>query len=197
MPKNKNIGGKKYQTGEVRIIAGNFGGRKLAVLSADGLRPTADRVRETVFNWLQFDVAGANCLDVFAGSGALGFEALSRGAKSVTMLELDKNNAKQLINNIQLLGAKNAETMQIDALQFIARDSDDTFDIVFIDPPFHQDLMQKTIDSLFTSNLLKDTSILYLEQEKSLALPSFPNGWHAYKDKTTSQVSYSLFKKVT
>jgi 16S rRNA (guanine966-N2)-methyltransferase len=195
--KRKNHqGGGANAFGSVRIISGQFRGRKLTVLSAEGLRPTSDRVRETVFNWLQFDLAGSNCLDVFAGSGALGFEALSRGVSSVTMLELDSDNFKQLQKNKQSLDIDNLNLIKIDALKKLTGlNEKQGFDLVFVDPPFHQGMMQETVDLLFTNNWLKQVSgILYLEQEKDLAWPELPKGWICFREKTTSQVKFGLFR---
>ena len=184
--------------GQVRIIGGDWRGRKLAVLMAEGLRPTSDRVRETLFNWLQFDVPGARCLDVFAGSGALGFEALSRGAKHVTMLELNSANAKQLKKNLETLKADNAKVEQTDSLNWLAKSATEPFDLIFVDPPFHQGLMQSSIDGLFKNGYVKsEQACLYLEQEKQLDWPRLPEGWHCSKEKTTSQVRFGLFRKLS
>jgi 16S rRNA (guanine966-N2)-methyltransferase len=197
--------------GEVRIIGGQWRGRKLPVLSQDGLRPTSDRVRETLFNWLQFTVPGAKCLDVFAGSGALGLEALSRGARSVTFLELSTAACAQLKTNIITLKIvpPHATVVQGDSLQWLEQSPvnsalptiNDTaqshfmgFDVVFVDPPFNQGLMQLAVDKLLKSALLNPHQAwLYLEQEKDLPWPNLPSDWHCYREKTTSQVRYGLF----
>ncbi|MCF6346545.1 MAG: 16S rRNA (guanine(966)-N(2))-methyltransferase RsmD [Thiomicrorhabdus sp.] len=187
------------------MIGGDWRGRKLPVLQSDGLRPTSDRVRETLFNWLQFEVAGAKCLDVFAGSGALGLEALSRGAKTTTFLELSVPVAKQLQNNLDLLNATNAQVIQGDSLLWLdstlKQGGGENFDIVFVDPPFHQALMQKTVDKLFASEVLSNESTelpswLYLEQEKEQPWPNLPEGWTCYREKSTSQVRFGLFKRM-
>ena len=183
------------KTGEVRIIGGDFRGRKLPVLNAEGLRPTSDRVKETLFNWLQFDVAGAKCLDVFSGSGALSFEAISRGAKQATLLELDAKNARQLRQNLQMLKVVNANVEQVDSLQWLSTSCQQGYDLVFLDPPFHKELMQKAIDLLFKNGYINDQSWLYLEQEKSLDWPNLPEGWVNHREKNTSQVKFGLFKK--
>lgn len=194
---NKNTQRKQAsREGEVRIIGGDYRGRKLPVLSAEGLRPTSDRVRETVFNWLQFEVPGAKCLDVFSGSGALSFEALSRGAKQATLLELDSNNAKQLKQNLQALKVTNACVQQTDSLQWLSQPAQESFDIVFLDPPFNQGLMQQAVDKLFISGYVaNDQAWLYLEQEKQLDWPNLPSGWVCHREKSTSQVRYGVFKK--
>ncbi len=182
------------EMGDVRIIGGDWRGRKLPVLMADGLRPTSDRVRETVFNWLQFEVPGAHCLDVFSGSGALGFEALSRGAKSVTFLELSMPAAQQLKTNLKTLSSNAAQVIQGDSLKWLDQPAEQTFDIIFLDPPFNQGLMQRAVDKLFISGYVADNAAwLYLEQEKNLEWPKLPEGWICHREKTTAQVRFGLF----
>lgn len=189
-------GQKKHGiSGEIRIIGGDWRGRKLPVLDAEGLRPTSDRVRETLFNWLQFEIAGTHCLDLFAGSGALSFEALSRGAVSATLLELDAKNVQQLKQNLNALTANNAQVIQTDSLLWLDQSPEKTFDMVFIDPPFHKALMQPAVDALFLQSYINDQAWLYLEQEKSLDWPTLPEGWICHREKSTSQVKFGLFKK--
>ena len=181
--------------GQVRIIGGEFRGRKLPVRQAEGLRPTSDRVKETVFNWLQYEVPCATCLDVFAGSGALGFEALSRGAEQVVFLELDAANAQQLKQNLHTLKTDKAQIVQTNSLTWLNAQPVTAFDIIFLDPPFHQELMQPAIDLIFAQNWLKNNQAwLYLEQEKALDWPNLPEGWVCHREKTTSQVRFGLFK---
>ncbi len=185
---------KQGQTGQIRIIGGEFRGRKLPVLDAEGLRPTSDRVKETLFNWLQFDVAGARCLDLYAGSGSLSFEALSRGAKNAVLLELSAANAKQLKQNLAALDIHNASVHQVDSLQWLSEPIAEPFDIVFIDPPFHKDLMAASLERLFANGFITESSILYLEQENSLAWPQLPTGWYCHREKKTSQVQFGVFR---
>lgn len=180
--------------GEVRIIGGEYRGRKLPVITANGLRPTSDRVKETLFNWLQFEVPGARCLDVFSGSGALGFEALSRGAEEVVFLEKASEVANGLFQNIKTLASQSARVEQGDSLTILQKSPENPFDIVFVDPPFHQNLMQATLERLFENEwLAKENAWLYLEQEKTEAWPKLPEDWICYREKTTSQVRYGLF----
>ncbi|WP_237261681.1 16S rRNA (guanine(966)-N(2))-methyltransferase RsmD [Thiomicrorhabdus immobilis] len=190
--KSANVKGNPL--GEVRIIGGDLRGRKLPVLNAEGLRPTSDRVRETLFNWLQFEIPGANCLDVFSGSGALSFEALSRGAKHATLLELDSANAKQLKQNLQQLKLDNAQVEQVDSLQWLAQPANSHYDVVFLDPPFHKNFMQNSVDLLFKNGYVNNQAWLYLEQEKQLDWPVLPDGWECHREKSTSQVRFGLFK---
>lgn len=182
--------------GEIRIIGGDFRGRKLPVLVSEGLRPTSDRVRETVFNWLQFDLAGARCLDVFAGSGALGFEALSRGAKRVEFIEFSGPVAKQLQANARLLklDSEKVSVTQADACLWLDKPAASPFDVVFLDPPFHQGLLEEVVQLLFNNHWVHEGSWIYLEQERSKALPQLPGGWQLIREKTTSQVVYGLYQ---
>ncbi len=189
---------QSQKKGSVRIIGGDFRGRKLPVLSLDGLRPTADRVRETLFNWLQFDVANSKCLDVFSGSGSLGFEALSRRADKVVFLEESSTIAVQLKHNIKLLqlSPARAEVKVTDSLKFLqATPPRQPFDIVFIDPPFNLNLMQLTVDLLFKNTWINSHGWLYLEQENSLDWPILSKNWICYREKSTSQVKYGLFRQ--
>lgn len=198
--------------GEVRIIGGQWRGRKLPVLTQEGLRPTSDRVRESLFNWLQLIVPGAHCLDVFAGSGALGLEALSREAQSVTFLELSTAACAQLTTNTTTLKVAPAvaKVVQGDSLQWLeqaglanaafATDNDQNqtakmgFDLVFLDPPFNQGLMQPAVDKVLKSGLLNPNQAwLYLEQEKNRPWPELPSDWRCHREKSTSQVRYGLF----
>lgn len=134
MKKNRNPQ-QKQALGEVRIIAGLWRGRKLPVLNAEGLRPTTDRVKETLFNWLMMDIAESRCLDCFAGSGSLGIEALSRQAQAVVFLEKFANAANQLKKNLQALKTEKGKVFNTDSLLFLAqKNSEAPFDIVFIDP---------------------------------------------------------------
>ncbi|PLA74231.1 16S rRNA (guanine(966)-N(2))-methyltransferase RsmD [Hydrogenovibrio sp. SC-1] len=180
--------------GQIRIIGGDFRGRKLPVRSAEGLRPTSDRMRETLFNWLQFDIAGMTCLDVFAGTGALGLEALSRGASRVDFLELDADNVKQLQQNIQTLNINHATLTQTDSLQWLQQACTQPYDLIFLDPPFGKGLMQPVLDTIFQQKWIQNNQAwLYLEQEKSLNWPLLPSNWQLYREKTTSQVKMSLW----
>ncbi|MCW8329523.1 16S rRNA (guanine(966)-N(2))-methyltransferase RsmD [Photobacterium sp. SDRW27] len=180
--------------GFVRIISGRWRGRKLPVHDVEGLRPTTDRVKETVFNWLAPDIHEAKCLDLFTGSGSLSFEALSRGAHSVTMLELDKKAADQLEKNRLTVGADNAKIHQTDSLAFLSQ-SGTPHDIVFIDPPFRKNLLQEVITLLETNGWLAPHAIIYIEAEKELGDPDTPAHWHLHKEKTAGQVCYRLFER--
>lgn len=180
--------------GQVRIIGGEWRGRKLPVLMSEGLRPTSDRVRETAFNWLQFDVPDARCLDLFAGSGALGLEALSRGASFVQFVEFTPKVVKQLSENLQTLKASErcASLVQADAFAFLDRPAEKPFDIVFLDPPFYKDFLPNILQKLFANGHIANSTKVYIEQEKQQPWPDLPAGWHWIREKSTSQVRYGL-----
>jgi len=179
---------KSTPTQQLRIIGGQWRSRRLRFPAIDGLRPTLDRVRETVFNWLQFDVEGARVVDAFAGSGALGFEALSRGAKEVIFLEKHAKAALQLKDNLQTLDAKNAQVWAGDALTWLEQNPE-PYDLVFLDPPFGQNLLQPAIESL----RLLPGALVYIEHETALK-PEFPKNWIEKKSKSTKEFCFRLFE---
>lgn len=180
--------------GFVRIISGQWRGRKLPVHNVEGLRPTTDRVKETLFNWLAQDIYQSKCLDLFAGSGGLSFEALSRGAESVTMLELDKKAANQLEQNLKTVGATNATVVNGDSLAFLSQPGS-AHDLIFIDPPFRKDLIQDVITALENNGWLAPHAMIYIEAEKELGNLTTPNHWHLHREKTAGQVCYRLFAR--
>lgn len=167
-------------TGNVlRIVGGKWRSRRLRFVDAEGLRPTPDRVRETLFNWLQFEINGAHCLDAFAGSGALGFEALSRGAASVVMLEKQRPQFLALQESARELQAEGLTLLQGDALQLLRKPAgwqpDSGFDGIFLDPPFHKALLPEICAVLLERGLLKPDAFVYVESESdwtALALPA-------------------------
>ncbi len=178
----------KIQSQQLRIIGGQWRSRRLRFPAINGLRPTMDRVRETVFNWLQYDVEGARALDAFAGSGALGFEALSRGAKEVIFLEKHPNAALQLRENLEILQTRNAQVWAGDALLWLQQNPE-PFDLVFLDPPFGKDLLQPAIDAL----RLLPGALVYIEHEVHLQ-PLFPADWQEIKHKETKEFCFRLFE---
>ncbi|HHA18380.1 MAG TPA: 16S rRNA (guanine(966)-N(2))-methyltransferase RsmD [Methylophaga sp.] len=183
---------KSYQTGVIRIIAGRWRGRKLTVPDVSGLRPTPDRVRETVFNWLQPMIGDAHCLDLFAGSGALGFEAASRGANQVDMVEFNAKAVKQLQDNCELLNAENCNVRQNTAQQFLTNNSIQ-YDIVFIDPPYQADLWSEMGQLLVDNDSLAENAHIYIECPSKSDLPVLPEHWQLIKDKKAGEVRYCLF----
>jgi len=188
-----NQGNKTKATGSIRIIAGKHRGRKLPVLMSDGLRPTTDRVKETVFNWLMPYINQSNCLDCFAGAGSLGFEALSRGASQITFIELDKAAAAQLSKNKALLQANDTTIQHTSALSFLANQPTEKFDVIFIDPPFRKGLVQQSIN-LLENGWLAGNSLIYIEMESENNQLSLPVNWSLLKEKVAGQVSYRLYQ---
>ena len=192
MSKLKKQSDKNTKTGHIRIIAGQHRGRKLPVLIADGLRPTTDRVKETVFNWLMPYVQDANCLDCFAGSGGLGFEAMSRGAESLTLVELNKAAAQQLKDNKALLKIDNIQVVQQNALDFL-QTNQQSFSLVFIDPPFRKGLAQQAVELLSIKGLDED-ALIYVEMEADTNAQVMPSHWQLLKEKVAGQVVYRLYQ---
>ena len=183
---------QKSQAGRLRIVAGNWRSRLLDIADVEGLRPTSERVRETVFNWLAPRIHGARCLDAYAGTGALGLEALSRGAAGVVFIEKSPVAAKQLRRNIDVLDAQGATVLQQDALDFLRKADTGPFDIVFLDPPFADDLVEETCRLLDQRNLLADDALVYVELPKNGVGAHFPAGWQVQKDKMAGNVRYML-----
>ena len=177
---------------QVRIIGGRHRGRKLSFPDQLGLRPTGDRVRETLFNWLQPLIPGARCLDLFAGSGALGIEAASRGAASVVMLEQAAPVVRSLRQNITGLGLEQVELIQTDALQWLNGPAQ-PFDIVFLDPPFADKLLGACCEALQRGWLAEDARV-YIEIDAGDALPELPEEWELLKQKKAGQVRFYLFR---
>ncbi|HSI46338.1 MAG TPA: 16S rRNA (guanine(966)-N(2))-methyltransferase RsmD [Methylophilus sp.] len=176
---------------QVRLNAGIWRSRVLKFPDAEGLRPTSDRVRQTLFNWLGQELTGKTCLDLFAGTGALGFEALSRNARKVTMLELAKAPFQALQQNQRLLDATKADIRQADALKFLAQNSQ-CYDIIFCDPPYHKQWLDKLLPRL--ASHLSDDGWLYVEAEYALKSDS---DWKVVKSGKAGQVYYHLLRPVT
>lgn len=191
-----NASNNKSANGFIRIISGQFRGRKLPVKDVQGLRPTTDRIKETVFNWLMQDTRDAAVLDCFAGSGGLGFEALSRFAKRAVFFELDKSAASQLIHNISTLKLENATIKQGDSLALLANNSlDEQFDLVFIDPPFRQNLAEKSCLLLESNQWLTEQALIYVEVESELISFTPPDNWLLLKEKSAGQVICRLYQR--
>lgn len=181
----------KTNLGQIRIIAGKWRSRKINFITSEEVRPTPDRIRETLFNWLGTRILGAKCLDCFAGSGALGFEALSRGAESVTFFDKSPKVTKNIQANAVILGASNIDIR----LKFPPNDNTihlPTFDIVFLDPPFHKNLIHTSCAWLRENEVLKEGSIIYIETERNLKILPIPKEWTILKSETAGQVRYYL-----
>ena len=195
-----------HQPNQVRIIAGKWKNRKIHFSGSNLLRPTTDRVRETLFNWLNSYLVHANCLDLFAGSGILGFEALSRGANHVYFLEKEIKNLKNIQDNVAKLQAQQETTL----IQGVVPESANLnlspttpsqhnfitlqgFDIVFLDPPYHNNLIPISLNWLLNHHYLGRATLIYFEAEKQFDL-NFLKGFHLYKHQMTSTLQYGLLK---
>lgn len=191
------IAANSKNSGAVRIISGRFRGRKLPVLDVQGLRPTTDKNKEMLFNWLMHDLRESRCLDAFAGSGGLGFEALSRYARSCTFIELDKKAATTLSDNIKLLGLSTAEAKLIQGNTMeVLRQTTEPFELIFVDPPFHQEWLPKVIEVLVDKALLAYEGLIYIECEPQAANYSVPDSWRIIKEKESAQIVSRLYRRV-
>ncbi len=164
----------------------------LDIADVEGLRPTSERIRETVFNWLMPGIMGKRCLDLFAGTGALGLEALSRGAAEVVFVERSRKAADTLRENIETLGASGATVHEGDANDFLAGMDEQGFDVVFLDPPFADESIGELCRLLDEQGMLAPGARVYLEQARSSPEVELPTGWTRSKDKTAGNVRYSL-----
>ncbi|CAL1241023.1 16S rRNA (guanine(966)-N(2))-methyltransferase RsmD [Candidatus Methylocalor cossyra] len=179
---------------ELRIIAGRWRSRRLRFPSAEGLRPTPDRVRETLFNWLRHDLEGARCLNLYAGSGALGFEAASRGAARVLQVELHPAVCAALERSRALLGADQVEIVRAEVLRFL-RGPAEPFDLVFVDPPFRHGLLLPSCRLLEARGWLAPTAKIYFEVEHGLSLEGLPPRWRLLRQGTAGEVRYFLYER--
>lgn len=180
--------------GRLRIVAGKWRRRLLPVTEVAGLRPTSERIRETLFNWLTPRIDGAHCLDLCAGTGALGFEALSRGAGAATLVESSKKAAHALQQTAALLDATDASIVCADARRWLESAEPRAFDIVFIDPPYAADLHADLCKLLEQRGWLAKDALIYLEHDRRHTAPAVPATWHALKDQTAGNVRYQLLK---
>ena len=183
---------KKPRPGRLRIVAGKWRSRLLDIADVPGLRPTSERIRETLFNWLAPTISGARCLDLFAGTGGLGLEALSRGAGDVVFVEKSPLAAKILRDNVQVLDASTADVRQADALVFLEAPPGKKFDIVFLDPPFAADMLGDLCRLLNEASVLGSGALVYLEEDRARPETDLPPGWRILKSKTAGNVRYSL-----
>lgn len=194
-PPRKNLSPKEPKQ-MLRIIGGEWRSRKVPFPNVENLRPTPDRVRETLFNWLQNITPGARCLDLFAGSGALGLEALSRGASSATFIDSSPAATHQLKDNLQALKCQNGEVIVSSALNWLESrqtDAEPRYDLVFLDPPFRKEMVSIICELLEKRNLLSDHAVIYIEAESELNQLTVPSNWQENRSKTAGQVTYRLF----
>lgn len=197
MTKHPGTGNKKAPAGRLRIVAGNWRSRLLEIADVPGLRPTSERVRETLFNWLAPRIEGARCLDLFAGTGALGLEALSRGATSVVFVDSSRRAARTIEKNVRSLEADGATIHRGDAMEFLRTAQPGSFDIVFLDPPFAADLLGELCRQFDNLKILGPGAMVYLEQDKTQPEPTLPAGWVVLRNKIAGQVRYSLVEVST
>lgn len=187
---------KPRPSNQLRIIGGEWRSRRLTFPDQDGLRPTGERLRETLFNWLMNDLYGARCLDLFAGSGALGLEALSRGARDCAFVEYSTIAAKQLKANLDTLGCTNGHVHESDAIHYLSErnsgDSKEPFDVVFLDPPFAKNLWQPALDQL-NSGLLSERAMVYIESPANTPM-TVPDQWSLYRSKKVGDIQAKLYE---
>jgi len=179
---------------QIRVIAGRWRGRRLHFPDVPGLRPTPDRVRETLFNWLAPVLPGSRCLDLFAGSGALGIEALSRGAAEAVFVERHPLAVHILRENLARLDAQGARVDKADALAWLGQPGT-PFEIVLLDPPFGEGLLEPACAALEAGGWLTPTAWIYLETETELHPPSLPARWVPHREKVAGSVTYRLARR--
>jgi len=196
-PRPARPGSKPTPQSSLRIIAGQWRGRRLQFPTIDGLRPTPDRVRETLFNWLMPVIAGTRCLDLFAGSGALGLEALSRGAAAATFVDQSTQVKQSILANLHLLGCEQAQVYAADTLNWLQHPPQGAgpYDLVFLDPPFRKDLLKACAARLEEQSLLRDQAWIYIEAEQELRSLPVPDNWRLHRHKIAGQVQYALFQR--
>jgi 16S rRNA (guanine966-N2)-methyltransferase len=180
--------------GSLRIVAGNLRGSRLAVPDRPGLRPTPDRVRETLFNWLAPVVAGARCLDLYAGTGALGIEALSRGAREGVVVERDRELCRLLQDNLARLKVTAARVVADDAFAFLGAPAAAPFDLVFLDPPFGADLWSEAALRLERGGWLSDAAWIYVEATPQAGFAA-PPAWSLHREGRAGLVRYALYRR--
>jgi 16S rRNA (guanine966-N2)-methyltransferase len=187
--------GRPGSSNQLRIIGGKWRGRKLKFAEGRGLRPTPDRVRETLFNWLMPVVEGARCLDLFTGSGALGLECLSRGAREVVMIDNNPRVIEQLRKNLALLDNPAAQLVLADGLKWLQQQKAEPFDIVFLDPPYADQVLPDCFKVLEERGWLKADAWVYIEFPSNQELPTLPGHWQWHRNKRAGQVGYHLARR--
>lgn len=188
------MGRQGSKRNEVRIIGGELRSRRLTFPESGGLRPTADRIRETLFNWLHEEIAGARCLDLFAGSGALGIEAISRGAAWVDLVERESAVCRVLEENLATLGIARAALHCCPALEFLRRGGEKPYHVVFLDPPYGDDCLGEVSRQLAASGMLAPGARIYLEHAQPIDPAGLPAAWRERRQKKAGQVYYYLFE---
>ena len=186
------MGAAQKKPGRLRIVAGKWRSRLLPIPDVHGLRPTSERIRETLFNWLGPRVYGMRCLDLFAGTGALGLEALSRDASSVVFVERSAKAVTALRHSVRTLDATGAELVNADAIEYLTRCSAEQFDLIFLDPPFADNSIDDLCRLIAERRLLRSAGCVYIEQDRQSPLPDLPEGWQVKKSRIAGNVRYSL-----
>ena len=190
-PKNTSHSG----AGQLRIIGGEWRSRKLDFPHVEGLRPTPDRVRETLFNWLAPHIGGARVLDVFAGSGALFLEAMSRGAAKGVALDSNRDAISNIRENMGILRCTTGEVQQTNALNYLATPATEVFDVVFLDPPFNLDLLKPACDLLEQNGWLAENAWIYTESERRPSELGLPANWRLHREQKAGGVNYALWER--
>ena len=178
----------------LRIIGGEWRGRKIRFPPVTAIRPTPDRVRETLFNWLQGVTPGSRCLDLYAGSGALGLEALSRGAREVVFVDVEPAVKRHLEEMLKLLSCDRGQVVQADALGFLARPGE-PFDVIFLDPPFAEPVIPEVCRRIEAGGWLRQGGLVYIESPAAAGEPELPAAWSLLKAKTAGEVGYHLARR--
>ena len=181
----------------VRIISGKYKSRKIIFPDRPGIRPTGNRIRESLFNWIQADIVNSRCLDLFSGSGALGIEALSRGAEITTFIESDFETANCLEKNLQTLNAGNGKVVRANAISWLESQKNiEPFEFVFLDPPFKKNLLLDSISLLESNYMITDNGKIYIETEVENNLRQLPPNWRLRQKKQAGRVSYCLYNRI-
>ena len=196
MPRKKNKSSPNDYPGRIRIVAGKWRNRLLNVADVEGLRPTSERIRETLFNWLATNIIGTRCLDLYAGTGSLGFEALSRGAKLCTFIDQSESAIKLIKETANALNAENTYIFKRDAIKYLNPREPEVFDLVFLDPPFSENILNDTLRLLNDGNWISPGGLVYVEFESNHAFPDLPEGWTVSHKKNTGNVCFALIKVI-
>ncbi|WP_148864610.1 16S rRNA (guanine(966)-N(2))-methyltransferase RsmD [Marinobacter fonticola] len=191
---NRRSKGTTVETGELRIIGGDWRSRRLTFPAVGGVRPTPSRVRETLFNWLMPVIPGARCLDLFAGSGVLGLEALSRGARETQFVDHTHALCDALASNLDVLKADGGTIICQDVAGFLAQPALAPFDILLMDPPFRQGWLTRLLPLIAENGWVTDGSWVYIEHESELAGVTVPENWSLHREKVAGQVCYRLYR---
>ena len=195
MPVSKTRGLKPTSQRSLRIIGGEWRSRVIEFADVTAIRPTPDRVRETLFNWLQGELHGARCLELFAGSGILSFEALSRGASHCTIIDQSPKATEQIDANLKKLGAKSDQyhCLRTDGVNWLAVDNTNRFDVIFLDPPFGDDNLSSVIDTC--ARQLAADGFIYVESPQSISETEIPSTMSIYRQKRAGAVHYALLQR--